>query len=256
MPDTSPALQLDHVDIAYHRAIRVLHDVSIQVAEGQFVALLGANGAGKSTLLKAVSNLLITEGGSVTRGTIAVHGEPIDRRDPMRPIALGVAHVMEGRRLFAHLTVDENLRAGAYSRRDRTQMRQDLERIYEHFGALRDKRTTPAGYLSGGEQQMVALGRGLMARPRLLLLDEPSMGLAPIIAKSIFDIIAQLRNDRVLTIVLAEQNAAAALALVDYAYVLANGRIVLQGPAGVLRAHPDVRRFYLGLGDEVQTEPV
>jgi branched-chain amino acid transport system ATP-binding protein len=256
MSNSTSALELVNADVAYHRAIQVLHDVSLRVGEGQLVALLGANGAGKSTLLKAVSNLLIAEGGNVTRGTITVRGVPIDRRDPMQPVALDVAHVMEGRRLFAHLTVEENLRAGAYSRRDRAHVRQDVEQVYGYFPALRDKRSTQAGYLSGGEQQMVALGRALMARPKLLLLDEPSMGLAPMIAKSIFKIIGELRKSAGLSILLAEQNAAAALAIVDYGYVLANGRVVLQGTADVLRANADIRRFYLGLGDEVQAQAV
>ena len=251
MSDSSSVLELVHVDVAYHRAIQVLHDVSLRVEEGQVVALLGANGAGKSTLLKTVSNLLITEGGNVTRGAITVRGVPLERQDPMQPVALGVAHVIEGRRLFAHLTVDENLRAGAYSRRDRSRVREDVERIYDYFGAIADKRSTQAGYLSGGEQQMVALGRALMARPKLLLLDEPSMGLAPIVAKNIFAIIGELRKSEGLSILLAEQNAAAALALVDYGYVLANGRVVVHGAAGVLRENPDIRRFYLGRSDEV-----
>jgi branched-chain amino acid transport system ATP-binding protein len=248
MSDQQSILTLSAVNVAYQQAIRVLHDVSLDVGQGQCVALLGANGAGKSTVLKSISNLLISEHGAVTHGSVSVHGVQIDGNDPGAPVALGVAHVMEGRRLFSHLSVDENLRTGAYQRSDRSGVKQDLERVYEYFPAIRDKRSLLAGYLSGGEQQMVALGRALMAKPKLLLLDEPSMGLAPIVAKSIFQMIGRLQRSEGLSILLAEQNANAALALVDYGYVLENGRIVLEGTAQMLRSNPNIRRFYLGLG--------
>lgn len=247
MTQTLPLLKLSNVDAAYHRASFVLHGVSLEVPNGSVVALLGANGAGKSTVLKSISNLLRAEQGAVTAGTVEVAGVRVDGRDPAELVGLGVAHVMEGRRLFPHLTVHENLRTGAFQRRDRVVVGKDLEKIYDYFPALRAKRSTQAGYLSGGEQQMVALGRALVARPRLLLLDEPSMGLAPIIAKEIFQIIRKLRESEGLSILLAEQNARAALSLVDYAYVLENGRVVREGPAETLQRDDDIRRFYLGL---------
>ena len=247
MTQTQAILRLSGVDAAYHRASRVLHDVSLEVASGSVVALLGANGAGKSTVLKCISGLLVAEQGTVTAGSVEVAGVRVDGSDPADLVQRGVAHVMEGRRLFPHLTVHENLRTGAFQRRDRAAVQQDLEKVYDYFPALRSKRSTHAGYLSGGEQQMVALGRALVARPRLLLLDEPSMGLAPIIAKEIFQIIRRLRESEGLSILLAEQNVAAALSLVDYAYVLENGRVVRQGSADELRRNDDIRRFYLGL---------
>ena len=247
MTHTHPILELSGVDAAYRRAGRVLHGVSLQVGIGAVVALLGANGAGKSTVLKCISNLLQAEQGVVTAGSVQVDGVRVDGNDPAELVRRGVAHVMEGRRLFPHLTVHENLRTGAFQRSDRVAVRQDLEKVYDYFPAIRSKRSTQAGYLSGGEQQMVALGRALVARPRLLLLDEPSMGLAPIVAKEIFQIIRRLRESEGLSILLAEQNAAATLSLVDYGYVLENGRVVREGSANELRRNDDIRRFYLGL---------
>ena len=241
-------LRLDRVEVAYNRVIQVLRGISLEVAAGKAVAILGANGAGKSTTLKAISNLLLSERGRVTAGGITFGGRPIHGLDPAEVVALGIAHVMEGRRLFPQLTVLENLRTGAFVRKD-AGVAQDLERVMEYFPRLRERRSVKAGYLSGGEQQMVALGRGLMARPKLMLLDEPSMGLAPLVVKEIFAIIGRLKAQEGVSILLAEQNAARALALVDYGYVLENGHVVLEGPAQKLRENDDVRRFYLGLGE-------
>lgn len=244
---TGPLLRLQDVEVAYNGVIRVLRGITLEVAAGSAVAILGANGAGKSTTLKAISNLLRSERGRVTSGTISFAGSPIQGLDPADVVGRGIAHVMEGRRLFPQLTVLENLRTGAFSRNDRAAVAQDLERVLEYFPKLRDRRDLKAGYLSGGEQQMVALGRGLMARPKLMLLDEPSMGLAPIVVREIFEIIRRLRVEQGVSILLAEQNAARALALVDHGYVLENGQVVLEGPAQKLRENDDVRRFYLGL---------
>jgi len=240
-------LRLQDVEVAYDGVIRVLRGVSLEVAAGSAVAILGANGAGKSTTLKAISNLLLSERGRVTKGTVSFTGQQIHGLDPADVVELGIAHVMEGRRLFPQLTVVENLRTGAFGRNDRAAVAGDIERVMEYFPRLKDRRGVKAGYLSGGEQQMVALGRGLMAQPKLMLLDEPSMGLAPIVVNEIFEIIRRLRSEEGVSILIAEQNAARALALVDYGYVLENGHVVLEGSAERLREHDDVRRFYLGL---------
>ena len=240
-------LRLEGVEVAYNGVIRALRGVSLEVAAGSAVAILGANGAGKSTTLKAISNLLLVERGRVTSGHVLLRGRPIEGLDPADVVEMGVAHVMEGRRLFSQLTVMENLRTGAFTRKDSAGVARDIDRVMEYFPRLRERRDLKAGYLSGGEQQMVALGRGLMARPRLMLLDEPSMGLAPIIVREIFDIIAKLRSVEGVSILIAEQNAARALALVDYGYVLENGQVAIEGPARELRDNDDIRRFYLGL---------
>jgi branched-chain amino acid transport system ATP-binding protein len=244
-----PLLRVDDIEVVYDGVIQVLRGVSLAVEAGGAVALLGANGAGKSTTLKAISNLLLSEHGRVTRGSIEYRGQRIDGLDPADVVTLGVAHVMEGRRLFAQLTVEENLRTGALSRPDQAGVRRDLDRIMDRFPRLRERVSVKAGHLSGGEQQMVALGRALMAHPRLLLLDEPSMGLAPLMVKEIFEIIRTLRTEEGLSILLAEQNATRALAVVDHGYVLENGKVVLQGPAAELRENGDIRRFYLGMAD-------
>ena len=240
-------LRLEGVEVAYNGVIRVLRGITLEVAAGSAVAILGANGAGKSTTLKSISNLLLSEHGRVTKGSVTFAGRPIHGLDPADVVELGIAHVMEGRRLFPQLTVAENLRTGAFGRNDRAGVARDIDRVMAYFPRLAVRRSVKAGYLSGGEQQMVALGRGLMARPRLMLLDEPSMGLAPIVVKEIFEIIRRLRGEEGVAILLAEQNAARALALVDYGYVLENGHVVLEGPAQKLRENDDVRRFYLGL---------
>jgi len=247
-------LRLEGVEVAYNGVIRVLRGITLEVAAGSAVAILGANGAGKSTTLKAISNLLLSEHGRVTKGSVTFAGRPIHGLDPADVVELGIAHVMEGRRLFPQLTVLENLRTGAFGRNDRTGVARDLDRVMAYFPRLAERRSVKAGYLSGGEQQMVALGRGLMARPKLMLLDEPSMGLAPIVVKEIFEIIRRLRAEEGMAILLAEQNAARALALVDHGYVLENGHVVLEGPAQKLRENDDVRRFYLGL-DSVAVTP-
>ncbi len=240
-------LRLEGVEVAYNGVIRALRGVSLEVAAGSAVAILGANGAGKSTTLKAISNLLLAEHGRVTKGHVRLRDRPIEGLDPADVVEMGVAHVMEGRRLFSQLTVMENLRTGAFTRKDSAGVARDIDRVMEYFPRLRERRDLKAGYLSGGEQQMVALGRGLMARPKLMLLDEPSMGLAPIIVREIFDIIVKLRNVEGVSILIAEQNAARALAVVDYGYVLENGQVAIEGPAQKLREDDDIRRFYLGL---------
>lgn len=242
-------LRLEGIEVAYNHVIRVLRGVSLEVPAGSAVAILGGNGAGKSTTLKAISNLLLAEHGRVTRGHVRFRGRAIDGLDPAEVVEMGVAHVMEGRRLFPQLTLVENLLTGAFTRKDTAGVARDIERVMEYFPRLRERRGVKVGYLSGGEQQMVALGRALMARPKLMLLDEPSMGLAPIAVREIFEIIGKLRSAEGVSILIAEQNAARALALVDYGYVLENGQVVLEGPAHKLREDDDIRRFYLGLGD-------
>jgi branched-chain amino acid transport system ATP-binding protein len=236
------------VEVIYDHVILVLKGLSLEVPEGKIVALLGANGAGKSTTLKAISGLLKSEDGEVTDGSIVFQERPIQRLDPADIVRRGIFQVMEGRRVFEHLTVDENLRAGAYTR-GRANLQQDLELVYDYFPRLRERRIGKAGYLSGGEQQMLAIGRALMARPRLMMLDEPSLGLAPLIVHEIFEIIRRINQDSGTTILLVEQNARLALSVADYAYLMESGRIVLDGPPDRLRDNEDVKEFYLGLGE-------
>ncbi len=240
-------LKVSNIEIIYDHVILVLRGVSLEVPEGGIVALLGANGAGKSTTLKAISNLLYAERGEVTKGSIEFAGERIEGRDAAELVRDGIIQVMEGRRLFEHLTVEENLLTGAYTRNDRGGIKQDLELVYTYFPRLRDRRQVNAGYVSGGEQQMAAIGRALMARPKLMLLDEPSMGLAPMLVHEIFDIVQRLNREEKVSILLAEQNANMALAVVHYGYVMENGRIVLDGAAETLQANEDIKEFYLGL---------
>ena len=251
MNDQSPPLlRVNNVEVVYDHVILVLKGVSLSVERGKIVALLGANGAGKSTTLKAISNLLRAERGEVTKGTIEFDGKRVDRLTPNELVRLGVCQVMEGRHCFEHLTVEEDLLTGAYTRGDgRAAIRADLERVYRYFPRLVARKHTKTGYISGGEQQMVAIGRALMARPKLMLLDEPSMGLAPQLVKEIFEIIAQLNQQEQVSILLAEQNATQALKVSRYAYVLENGRIVLDGDAETIRNNEDVREFYLGLSE-------
>jgi branched-chain amino acid transport system ATP-binding protein len=241
-----PLLSVNNIEVIYDHVILVLRGVSLQVTEGSIVALLGANGAGKTTTLKAISGLLRTERGDVTKGTIELAGEPVDRLSPDDVVRRGVVQVMEGRRVFEHLTVEENLLTGAYTRRN-GQTRSDLERVYGYFPRLAERRAVRAGYVSGGEQQMLAIGRALMAHPRLILLDEPSMGLAPRLVGEIFDIVARLNREERVTVLLAEQNAAMALRFAAYAYVMESGRIVLDGDGRTIGQNEDVREFYLGL---------
>jgi branched-chain amino acid transport system ATP-binding protein len=242
-------LRLNNIEVIYSDVILVLKGLSLDVAEGQIVALLGANGAGKTTTLKAISGLLKTEDGRVTDGAIEFVGQRIDGLDPEDICRRGIVQVMEGRKVLETLTVEENLRIGGYTRRDPDGVKQDLETIYGYFPVLVARRHQAAGYLSGGEQQMLVIGRALMARPKLLLLDEPSLGLAPLLVREIFDIIRKINDERRTTILLVEQNAQVALRISDYGYIMENGRIVLDGPAEALHGNDDVREFYLGLSE-------
>ena len=242
-------LALNNIEVIYNDVILVLKGMSMQVAEGQIVALLGSNGAGTTTALKAISGLLEPEDGEVTDGSIEFLGDRIDTRDAADIVRRGIFQVMEGRRVFPHLTVEENLIAGAYTRRDRRQVMPDIDAVYTYFPRLRERRHKTSGYLSGGEQQMLAIGRALMARPRLMLLDEPSLGLAPLLVEEIFAIIKRINCEQRTTILLVEQNARLALGVADQAYIMENGRIVLEGSPAALQDNADVREFYLGLSD-------
>jgi branched-chain amino acid transport system ATP-binding protein len=241
-------LDVNNIEVIYNRVILVLKGVSLRVPERGIVALLGANGAGKTTTLKAISNLLRAERGEVTKGAISYAGERIDALTPHELVKRGVVQVMEGRHCFGHLTVDENLLTGAFSRRlRRVTLKQDLDKVYAYFPRLKERRTSLAGYISGGEQQMCAIGRALMANPKMILLDEPSMGLAPQIVEEIFEIVRRLNQDEGVSFLLAEQNTNIALRYADYGYVLENGRVVMDGAAKELRTNEDVKEFYLGL---------
>lgn len=241
-------LKVNNIEVVYSDVILVLRGVSLEVGEGQIVALLGANGAGKSTTLKAISGLLHTQQGEVTRGNVEFMGERIDRLYPEAIVRHGVVQVHEGRPLFRHLTVEENLRSGALFRgTSGAALRDDLDRVYDYFPRLKEFRQRTSGYLSGGEQQMVVIGRALMAHPRLMLLDEPSLGLAPLLVQGIFEIIKRINKESGVSILLVEQNANVALQAADYAYVMENGRIVLDGPAEQLAQNADIKEFYLGL---------
>ncbi len=242
-----PLLAVNNIEVIYDHVILVLKGVSLQVPEGGIVALLGANGAGKSTTLKSISGLLRTERGDVTKGTIELGGAAIHRKEPSEVVRHGIIQVMEGRRVFEHLTVEENLLTGAYTRSNARSVKQDLERVYAYFPRLAERRGINAGYISGGEQQMVAIGRALMAHPRLMLLDEPSMGLAPMLVAEIFDIVTRLNREEKVAVLLAEQNAAMALRVAQYAYIMENGRIVLDGDGTTISENEDVKEFYLGL---------
>ncbi len=240
-------LTLNNIEVIYNDVILVIKGMSLSVPEGKIVALLGANGAGKTTTLKAISGLLKPENGEVTDGSIEFDGQRIDRLAPEEIVRRGVFQVMEGRRVFEHLTVEENLRAGGYTRSDRRNLSVDMEGVYGLFPRLRERRSQTAGYLSGGEQQMLAIGRALMAKPRLMLLDEPSLGLAPLLVREIFQTIQRINTERQTTILLVEQNARLALSIADHAYIMESGRIVLEGAPDDLRENADVREFYLGL---------
>jgi len=229
------------------KVIQVLRGVSLEVHEGKIVALLGANGAGKTTTLKAISGMLKTEEGEVTDGSIEFDGKRIDGYGPEVIAAMGISQAMEGRRVLEHLSVEENLLVGAYCRKDRSGVKKDLELVFDYFPKIKLLRQRTSGYLSGGEQQMLVIGRALMARPRLMLLDEPSLGLAPLIIEDIYRIIDRIRGDQKMAILLVEQNAMAALGIADEGYVMENGRIVMGGAADKLRDNEDVREFYLGL---------
>jgi branched-chain amino acid transport system ATP-binding protein len=247
-PATSALLTISNIEVVYDDVILVLRGLSLDVPEGKIVALLGSNGAGKSTTLKAVSGLLPTEHGEVTDGSIMFGGKDITRMDAAERVGLGLSLCMEGRHVFEHLTVEENLIAGAYFR-GRVDLRPDLDLVFDLLPKLGDMRSRIAGYLSGGEQQMLAIGRALMARPKLLMLDEPSLGLAPLLVKEIFAFIKRINEEMGLTVLVIEQNARRALEVADHGYILEQGRIVLEGPAQELQENPDVKEFYLGLGD-------
>lgn len=239
-------LTLNNVEVIYSDVILVLKGMSMQVPEGKIVGLLGSNGAGKSTTLKAISGLLKPENGEVTDGSIEFLGEKIDHKDAADIVRSGVFQVMEGRRVFEHLTVEENLTAGGYTRRELS-LSHDINHIYDYFPRLKERRHQTAGYLSGGEQQMLAIGRALMAKPKLVMLDEPSLGLAPLLVMEIFHIIKRINEEQHTTILLVEQNANLTLGIADYAYIMESGRIVLEGNPADLRENADVREFYLGL---------
>ena len=240
-----------NIEVIYNHVILVLRGVSLSVPAGSIVALLGGNGAGKSTTLKAISNLLRTERGEVTKGHIHCRGERVDGLTPNDLVQRGVIQVMEGRHCFGHLTVEENLLTGAFTRGgDRAGIAADLEMVYNYFPRLRERRTSQAGYTSGGEQQMCAIGRALMSRPTTILLDEPSMGLAPQLVEEIFEIVKSLNEKEKVSILLAEQNTSVALRYAHYGYILENGRVVLDGDAAALRENEDVKEFYLGVGGE------
>ena len=242
-------LKLNNVEVVYDRTILVLRGVSFAVPPGQIVALLGSNGAGKSTTLKTISGILKPERGDVTAGNVEFDGQRIDHYEPADIVKLGIAQVMEGRRVFGLLTAEENLIAGAHTRRDRGQVGQDMARVYEYFPRLAERRGIKAGYLSGGEQQMLAIGRGLMSRPKLMLLDEPSLGLAPLLVEEIFAIVQRLNRQENMTVLLVEQNATMALGIAHAGYIMENGRVVLEGTADTLRHNADIKEFYLGLSE-------
>ena len=240
-------LQVNNIEVVYMNVIQVLRGVSLTVADGQIVALLGANGGGKTTTLKAISGMLKTEEGEVTKGSIEFDGQRIDRLGPEHIAVMGISQAMEGRRVLEHLSVEENLLVGAYRRKDRRGVKQDLEMVLNYFPAIVRLRRRMSGYLSGGEQQMLVIGRALMARPKLMLMDEPSLGLAPLLVEEIYEIIKKISSEQNMAILLVEQNVRAALGIADYGHVLENGRIVLSGPAENLIDNEDVREFYMGL---------
>ncbi len=243
-------LNLNNVEVVYSDVIQVLRGVSLEVQPGKIVALLGSNGAGKTTTLRAISGLLVSQDGEITRGTIEYEGLRIDRLPPDEVVQRGMIQVLEGRRLFRHLTVEENLIVGSIargSRGEKTSIKEDLEQVYSYFPRLKEMRRRVSGYLSGGEQQMLVIGRALMVHPRFIMLDEPSLGLAPLLVAEIFRVIQQMKDDEGISILLVEQNARIALSVSDYAYVMDNGRIVLDGPAEQLIENEDIKEFYLGL---------
>lgn len=244
-------LEVNNIEVIYNHVILVLKGVSLSVPKGSITALLGGNGAGKTTTLKAVSNLLKSERGEVTKGAIVYRGENVTDLDPAALVKKGVIQVMEGRHCFEHLTVEENLLTGAYTRTDgAAAVKRDLEMVYEYFPRLKERRKSQAGYTSGGEQQMTAMGRALMSRPETILLDEPSMGLAPQLVEQIFQIVKKVNEGEGVTFLLAEQNTNVALRYAHYGYILESGRVVMDGEAAALRENPDVKEFYLGMADE------
>jgi len=240
-------LVLNNIEVMYLNVILVLKGVSLEVPDGKIIALLGANGAGKTTTLKAVSGLLHTEEGEVTNGSIVFNDKRIDKIDPEDIVEMGIVQVMEGRPLFQHLTTEENLRVGGYVSHNGSDTKKDLEMVYRYFPKLKDLRNRTSGYLSGGEQQMLVVGRAIMSHPKLMLLDEPSLGLAPLVVQEIFEIIHEFNSREGTSILLVEQNARVALSIAEYGYIMENGKVVLDGPADKLKENEDVREFYLGL---------
>lgn len=240
-------LKVNNIEVLYRNVIQVLRGVSLEVSEGRVVTILGGNGAGKTTTLKAVSGLLRTEEGEVSHGSIEFQGTRIDRRSPEEISRMGIIQILEGRRVLEHLTVEENLMGGSLIRKDRSNVRQDLEKVYGYFPQLRHLKGSTSGYLSGGEQQMLVTGRALMSSPKLMLLDEPSMGLSPLLVREIFGIIGQINQEERLPILVVEQNVKIALKIAHYGYVMENGRIVLDGSVEQLRENEDIKEFYLGL---------
>ncbi len=242
-------LALNNIEVVYDGVILVLRGVSLAAEEGRITTLLGANGAGKTTTLKAISGLLHAERGEVTKGNVELDGVRLDRLLPHDGVRRGIVQVFEGRRVFENLSVDENLIAGAHTKRDAAGVRAGMDRVYTSFPRLKERRQQAAGYLSGGEQQMLVIGRALMSDPKVILLDEPSLGLAPMVIEEIFSVIRRLKEEQGLTVLLVEQNAALALDIADHGYVMENGRIVLEGPAASLRQNSDIKEFYLGLNE-------
>ncbi len=240
-------LQVNNIEVFYMGVIQVLRGVSLEVGDGKIIALLGANGGGKTTVLKAISGLLKTEEGEVTNGSIVFNNQRIDRRSPEDIAALGISQVMEVRRVLEHLSVEENLLVGAYRRNDRAGIKRDIEMVFDYFPKVKNLRRRTSGYLSGGEQQMLVIGRALMSSPKLMLLDEPSLGLAPLMVQEIYDITRRINTEQKVSILLVEQNVRAALGIAHHGYVIENGRIVMEGPADRLKDNEDVREFYMGL---------
>ncbi len=248
-----PILDINNIEVVYNKAVQVLRGLSLSVPRGSIVALLGSNGAGKSTTLKAVSRLLSLEDGELVRGAIQFDGQDTATIKPQNLVRAGVSHVMEGRRVFEDLTVEENLVAATYALTGRVAARPDFDLVYGYFPRLHERRRAVAGYLSGGEQQMLAIGRALIAQPKLMLLDEPSLGLSPLLVESIFTIIARINAEQAVSMLLVEQNASVALAVAHYGYIMETGKVVIDGSAQKLAADPDVREFYLGIGGTGET---
>jgi branched-chain amino acid transport system ATP-binding protein len=240
-------LLLNNIEVIFDKVILVIKGLSLEVPEGGIVTLLGANGAGKSTTLKAISGLLKPERGEVTKGSVEFNGVSIEKKDAPDIVKMGIAQVLEGRKVFEHLNTEENLIAGAHIRDSLTEIRKDLKVVYDYFPVLEKRRKVRAGYLSGGEQQMLSIGRGLISRPKLMLLDEPSLGLAPLLVEEIFQILIRMNTNEKVTLLLVEQNAAMALTIAQYGYIMENGRVVLDGDSQILRDNQDVKEFYLGL---------
>jgi branched-chain amino acid transport system ATP-binding protein len=240
-------LKVNNIEVVYLRVIQVLRGVSLEVGDGKIVALLGINGAGKTTTIRAISGMLKTEDGEIIGGSVEFDNKRIDKYNPADIAGMGISQVLEGRRVLEHMTVEQNLMVGAYTRKDQTAVKKDMEMVYEYFPRLKDMRRRTSGYLSGGEQQMMVIGRAFMASPKLMLLDEPSLGLAPLMVKEIYYIIHRINIERNMSMLLVEQNAKAALGIAHYGYVMENGKIVMAGPADKLKDNEDIREFYMGL---------